>query len=430
MHKKIKFKDKKEKMEKIICPACSSKNISRKGKRKISFGLVQKYKCKSCEKNFTFRGQGLSRVGTKKVYPAKVIMNAISLYNQGYSLEKVCRLINSRFKIKLSPAALHSWLREFRECSYYRIRQKVNELYQPKEVIGKKLFEHQQPYKFQYHKAKLKFLLNRYFSGLQDYIGNIAENCPDNLFRGSDESNLLRGSDLVRGSSIKLNVPANTIFIKETYNYACRLAKLALEIASSNYERHQAIQDFMLNNDTCTIAAELPVYLLPEEIQDYKIFENLNLTEAITGHIDIVQARFGNIHLLDYKPEAAKENAAEVVSQLFVYAVALSKRTGIWLRNMRCAWFDDKNYFEFCPGEIVLATQAQAGAEMPDAEKIKYLPAYKRDSFFTGKAFNMLHKMRLSHLANGEKKEVLNELAEKLEQAELSRKFEVAKTEK
>jgi transposase-like protein len=389
------------KKEKVVCPSCSSKNISRKGKRKTSFGLVQKYKCKSCGKNFTFRGQGLSRVGIKKVYPTKVIMNAISLYNQGYSLEKVCRLINSRFKIKLKPATLHSWLQEFRECSYYRIRQKVNELYQPKEVIGKKLFEHQQPYKFQYHKAKLKFFLNRYFSGLHEYIENIAEKCPDKLFKDSD---LLRGSDL------KLNVPANAIFVKEKYNYACRLAKLALEIASSNYERHAAIQDFMLNNDTCTIAAELPVYLFPEEIQDYKIFENLNLTEAITGHIDIVQARFGNIYLLDYKPEATKENVAEVVSQLFVYAFALSKRTGIWLRNIRCAWFDDKSYYEFCPGEIVLATQSMA-----EDEKIKYLPRYKKDSFFTGKGFNMLHKMRLSHLEQDEKKEVLNELAEKLE---------------
>jgi hypothetical protein len=61
---------------------------------------------------------------------------------------------------------------------------------------------------------------------------------------------------------------------------------------------------------------------------------------------------------LDFKPDAKNINAT---SQLFAYALALSVRTGIWLRNFRCAWFDNKDYFEFSPGEIVLSKFEEKG---------------------------------------------------------------------
>jgi len=40
----------------------------------------------------------------------------------------------------------------------------------------------------------------------------------------------------------------------------------------------------------------------------------------------------------------AKEKYARL--ELFLYALALSLRTGIWLRNFLCGWFDEKDYFE------------------------------------------------------------------------------------
>ena len=64
-----------------------------------------------------------------------------------------------------------------------------------------------------------------------------------------------------------------------------------------------------------------------------------------------MQLKFGSVYVLDYKPNASK---ADAVSQLFVYAVALSIRTGIWLRNFKCAWFDENGYYEFAPSDIVL----------------------------------------------------------------------------
>ena len=71
-----------------------------------------------------------------------------------------------------------------------------------------------------------------------------------------------------------------------------------------------------------------------------------DLPKLITGHIDILQIRNGSAHILDYKPNAAKEQPIE---QLTLYALALSRLTGIRLFDFKCAWFDENDYFEFFP---------------------------------------------------------------------------------
>jgi ATP-dependent exoDNAse (exonuclease V) beta subunit len=78
----------------------------------------------------------------------------------------------------------------------------------------------------------------------------------------------------------------------------------------------------------------------------------LNLTprEVITGHIDIVQIRKGLIHILDYKPGAKREKP---IAQLTIYALALSRLTGLRLYDFKCAWFDENDYFEFYPLHVV-----------------------------------------------------------------------------
>ena len=46
----------------------------------------------------------------------------------------------------------------------------------------------------------------------------------------------------------------------------CKDALKALQFAKTNYQRHDAVENFMLNCDTYTIAAEVPVWLNPEEL--------------------------------------------------------------------------------------------------------------------------------------------------------------------
>ena len=70
----------------------------------------------------------------------------------------------------------------------------------------------------------------------------------------------------------------------------------------------------MLVNDSVTVAVEIPVFLTREDIAYYRQnrFDIDFETSVITGHIDFLQIRNGNIHVLDYKPDARKEKHAHV----------------------------------------------------------------------------------------------------------------------
>lgn len=64
---------------------------------------------------------------------------------------------------------------------------------------------------------------------------------------------------------------------------------------------------------------------------------------AITGHIDILRYNFGHVEILDYKPNARKENPAKVVTQLTLYARALMFRAKLDMKDIRCGYFETWN---------------------------------------------------------------------------------------
>jgi ATP-dependent exoDNAse (exonuclease V) beta subunit len=108
-------------------------------------------------------------------------------------------------------------------------------------------------------------------------------------------------------------------------------------LAKRSTDRHPAIQRFMLANDSATVAVEVPVFLHPHEAPD------LGLPSPLTGHIDVLQIRGDRVWILDYKPNARFEKKAKF--QTYLYARALSVRTGIPLSYFRIAYFDDQDYF-------------------------------------------------------------------------------------
>ena len=77
-------------MESLSCPYCLSKNFQKRGFRKKKLEKVQLYLCLDCGKTFTpYSTKG-------KHYPLSVMLDAISIYNLGYSLEQTCRIVNIR----------------------------------------------------------------------------------------------------------------------------------------------------------------------------------------------------------------------------------------------------------------------------------------------------------------------------------------------
>ena len=94
-----------------------------------------------------------------------------------------------------------------------------------------------------------------------------------------------------------------------------------------------------LGNDIAAIEREYSIRLLSADAES-----------SITGHIDFLQVRNGAVHILDYKPDARTNKP---IAQLTIYALALSRLTGIKLFDIKCAWFNENEYCEFFPRKLL-----------------------------------------------------------------------------
>ncbi|MDP8213169.1 MAG: PD-(D/E)XK nuclease family protein [Candidatus Zapsychrus exili] len=341
----------------IVCPRCKSKEIVKYGKRKIKVQEIQIYKCKQCENFFSDREMKY------KSYQENIILNAISIYNLGYSLEETKNQVAKRFRTRIPLSTIHSWIEKYKNiCGYSKLREEGRKSYAPENIIFSKEFDHKQTYKFQYHKAKLdmKFQYGnqrklQLFKEYLEWIAKKRESCsgtkskrpfPHHIFTQKSEESKQRASQIKMERFTPVEVTKN--------NLANSLAEYGLKLAKTNYARHEKVQDFMLINDSVTVAAEVPVYLTNDDIKYFKEkgfqFNFSGCSTPITGHIDLLQIRNGLIYILDYKPDARKEKPFE---QLMVYALALGSRTKLAIKDFKCAWFDDKNYYEFFPLHMV-----------------------------------------------------------------------------
>ncbi|MDO8567012.1 MAG: PD-(D/E)XK nuclease family protein, partial [bacterium] len=235
---------------------------------------------------------------------------------------------------------------------------------------------HRQLYRFRYHRAKtllsMEEFKNRRFGRLKEYLDNVSAETPHQYFQDGE-----------RMSEIRSKFDKTDMIVKSKSNYANKIAEFVLRSVPDNQGRHDALQRFMIANDSVTIATEVPVYIREEDIMHmenvlkFKILGEGGLVfkgdkekgkraagaeassargRLLTGHIDIVQIRNGMVHILDYKPNASKEKPIE---QLTWYALALSRLTGLRLFEFKCAWFDDKDFYEFYPLHIVKKIQTK-----------------------------------------------------------------------
>lgn len=335
------------------CPYCDSKHIIKKGIRKNKLQEIQLYRCKQCNRTF-------SPMLIKKVkYPPRVILKAVSLYNLGYSQTQVVKELAKRHRLTVPQTTISSWTDQFRDvCTFHKFREHAANLYPPEEMIFSHNLQHNQIYKFQLHKAKLeltsKELSPQKFTLMKNYLNKIpTDEFPHHIFQPKQGE----FTELSRSSQLKFNTLS---FVKiEKQNLANVLTSLGLQLARTNRERHEAVQNFMITNDSVTVACEVPLYLTGDDIKYFQskgfVFNFEDCQTPITGHIDVLQIRNGLIHILDYKPDAEKVNA---VNQLTLYALALASRTKLAVKDFKCAWFDDKHYFEFFPLHAVYPKQS------------------------------------------------------------------------
>ncbi|NQU79569.1 PD-(D/E)XK nuclease family protein [Candidatus Woesearchaeota archaeon] len=198
-------------------------------------------------------------------------------------------------------------------------------------VIRHTSLKHGWFYHYRVHTIKSSKLCSDCFMSLNRFMEQMLEACPDHYFDVGP-----------RSSSLKFKVDTKQVQVDG--HEVCSLA--ALGLSSGRYRTaHSNVEVYMLEMDSSTIAVELPIWLLPHEMELYKLL--FGSDDPLTGHIDILRIEDGKIWIWDYKPGAIKEKYADC--QTLFYAIMLSKRTGISLDRFRCGYFDEKTAFVFKP---------------------------------------------------------------------------------
>lgn len=338
------------------CPYCRSVEFVKRGTRNNKFQTIQLYECKNQECGRTFSAQDVK--GRK--FPLNVVIEALSFYNLGYTLEGTCSILEQKFGVRPKIDTLAAWYEQYKPlCRYERLRPYALKMFAPEDVVETVTLAHRQLYRFRYHRAKIALMLqefpNRRFTPLKEFLDNVSSETPHQYF--------MEGA---RMSEVRSKFDKAGMIVKSKYNFANRLANFVLQAVQDNKQRHEALQRFFIANDSVTVASEVPVHIHREDVEHMENELNFKITDGaieikgdknpkplprlLTGHIDLLQVRNGQIHLLDYKPGAAKEKPIE---QLTWYALALSRLTGLRLFEFKCGWFDEKEFFEFYPLHVV-----------------------------------------------------------------------------
>jgi transposase-like protein len=262
------------------CPHCGSPAVTRKGTRRKKIEIVQLWRCASCKRVFTPTPAALRN----KTYPLRIVLDAITLYDLGYSLKQTAAKIQSRHGYKVGRSTIATWLAEHRSlATYARLRPEGRRLFPPTQTIRSVKLYHRQIYKYGYHRAKLAMLRegreHRRFSGVADFLERVPFDCPHELFHASE-----------RASQTPLaKVPSSRLIIVEKENFATRAAALVIPTVGDNRLRHEALQRFMLANDSATLAVEVPIWLTPDMIREIEREHCVSLLPpgakgSLTGH--------------------------------------------------------------------------------------------------------------------------------------------------
>jgi transposase-like protein len=337
------------------CPHCGSHTISRKGVRKKKLEIVQLWRCAFCKRTFTPGPAALRN----KTYPIRLVLQALTLYNLGYSLSETAKRLKSKSGRTVSPSTIATWIGAHKEqTTFRRLRAEATTLYPPAQTIRSIKLYHRQVYAYAYHRSKLTLLRcnpqHRRFEALATFLENIPSSCPHELFRRDDDPKA-RASQ-----SRPAFANADRLVINRKENTATGTAALIIPAVGPNKLRHETLQNFMLANDSSTVAVEIPIWLTEDEIADLETRYGIELAaggapRSITGHIDFLQVRNDAVHILDYKPDARTNKP---IAQLAIYALALTIRVpGLKLFDIKCAWFNEEEYNEFFPRTLFAKRQ-------------------------------------------------------------------------
>lgn len=210
-------------------------------------------------------------------------------------------------------------------------------------MIQHKSFKHGWYYFYRVHNQKVDRLTPP-FPQLKVYLQGLFSSCPQEYFETEPRSSQLRFG------------LSNLHLIPILHHEVSQLARIGLQVNASRFQtNHSKVQLLLLEEDPYTLAIEVPLWLMPSELDGYA--QLFRTTTPLTGHIDLLRIEDGKIWVWDYKPNARYEKYA--ATQVYFYAYMLSQRTGIPLENFRCGYFDTSDAFAFNPVDCALPILAQ-----------------------------------------------------------------------
>lgn len=335
------------------CPYCEGTHLVRKGFRRNKFEDVPLFLCRECRKKFS------PAAAKHRTFPLPVILAALDRYHRLDTAATAAARVSRQYGLPVQARNVRQWVSDFRSIlpiasRRAALKQARSEPFIPGEaMILESRLLHGLVYDFKFHRAKTDVILaqphhNR-FADVGNFLEAVPRECPHDIFRKNH-------AERNRASKMPKRFSLDNAAILQRDNVATKMAAFVLPSVQKNTLRHGAVQSFMLLHDTATVAVEVPIYLTAEDIAHYREVLKFDCpitvdpSSPVTGHIDVLQIRSGKVHILDYKPGANKEKPVE---QLMVYALALSRRTRIPLYDFVCAWFDDRNYWEFFPLPVV-----------------------------------------------------------------------------
>jgi len=177
-------------------------------------------------------------------------------------LEEISKKIEGQYGLKLVPNTILNWIKTFREnLPFLRMREfLLNQVRQKDAAISEFIEEsrlfHGQIYDFRYHRAKTGLILNEEFrhykfKPLQDFLELVTAECPHQIFKDSSK----------RASEYKDIFNLDRVKVTRKANFATQNTKFVMQAVSNNKLRHEILQEFMLINDSVTVATEVPVLL-------------------------------------------------------------------------------------------------------------------------------------------------------------------------
>src|ERR1700682_4822005 len=202
------------------CPDCGSHVLTRRGSRKKKLEIVQLWRCASCKRTFTPGPEAIRN----KTYPLRTVIDALSTYSLGYSLEDTVTRIKSKSGRTIGASTITGWLAP----AHARLAC---------------------------HRPKLGFLRHgelddkrsgdTRFAAVANFLEAVPLICPHALFHVEDRDRASQAhpdfADISR------------IVVNRKENIATRIAGLIIPAVGNNKLRHETLQRFMLTNDSVTV---------------------------------------------------------------------------------------------------------------------------------------------------------------------------------